>query len=1149
MIRRHSGKKFRALILFLLFSAVITSAVLSQSGPVTTNPASEPSVTPVTDNVTDNAALNLHRWGAVTLFHGLPSDRVNAIAEDTSGALWFGTDNGLVRYDGRQTQLFTGEGANTLPSARIRALKLDAAGALWIGTDAGAARLFDGQLERIPAAEGQAVRAFAESPQREFTLVTERGEILRFVSTSAGTPEAAAIRRSTPYADPNFGNSVTQKLDPSTHWQLSSNEKGAEARPTVLTSLAFQEKTGEWWIGSHARGALVNKDGELREAALRPPRPYFVDAVFAAAGRVWLGAQTGRQGSGLWFVQAEELLPFPLGTGSVTAIHGDEEDLWIGTSEQGAYLIRNSQPLEHLTFENTAGGLRSNHINTIFRDHEGIIWFGTDRGVCRYDRDSFRAARVGHLPDANFIRTLLVTKQGETLAGTNRGLFTLARGAEPAAWAQVTQIEGRSVFTLTEDATGAIWAGTDDGIYVRRAGSTGFTPVGQDSSVLADLEPEQVATPDDADTVATGRRDKVRAVVSFRGQIYALVFGRGIERIEAGRRGAVLTSEPARRALCLAVEPGGNQQAEAALWIGTTAGRVWRFDGSSTTQIFPKPDQPQTRLPAVHAIAFASGHAWFGTERGLFEWNGESAAPVLPPQSDVHALFALREQHVPEVIPQAALGRFVPGRQAAESAESAHRDGFTESPEQLSQPREVLWVGTKNAGLYKLLARDKVAIRFDTEQGLISQQIFAVAADQDGGRVWIGTNRGVVLHQPSDVAPRIEATRLVADRVYPHEDLEAEVNFPHTQTNFLLEVTALGSRNFPGQFQYEFTLRDKLGQPVRTLLTSDSQFAVEKLPRGPYSVQVRAISRDLVYSQPLKVRFRIPNAPFPWTTVMLASLLTVALAAAGYAFIQNRRIARANRQLAETNEELHETRIRLANETEAERSRIARDLHDQTLADLRHLLVLTDQMEKSALPEEDATLEAEALRNHFSASRAAKSPTPAVLRREIESISSEIRHICEDLSPSALENLGFLPALEWALNDAVTHLPAGEKFAYEFNCESDLEDRLKLSEIERIQLYRIVQEVINNICRHAQARQVQVNVRSESVSSDEPLRSLVIAITDDGIGFDSNSPGRTGHGMLNIRSRANLINAQVTWQAGKDNQGCRFEVRKNACVT
>ena len=1099
--------------------------VFSQSSPSTSEPASIPAAeTP--EPAADNATLNLHRWGAVTLFHGLPSDRVNAIAEDASGALWFGTDNGLVRYDGRRTQLVTGEGANALPSPRIRALKLDAAGGLWIGTDGGAARLFNGQLELIAATQGRAVRGIAEAPGREITVVTERGEILHFAT--AGGSDEKAIKRSSPYADPDFGKVVTRKFDAASHWQLSTGTAG-ETRPTELTAIAFSEKSGEWWIGSHSRGALVNKGGDVREAMLRNPRPYFVESVFAAGHRVWIGAQAGKQGSGLWFEQDGALVQFPLSTGTVTSLHGDETDVWIGTNNQGAFLLRNEQALEHLTFENTSGGLRSNHINTVFRDHEGIIWFGTDRGVCRYDRDSFRAARVSANGNSNYIRTMLVTRQGETLAGTNRGLFTLARAAEPAAWTQLAEPGERAVYALAEDDAGAVWAGTSSGLFVRHSAGAAFVPVIGDASA----SPPEIAEQEiiNAEAAEPRNRNSVRALVKFRGQIYALLFERGLERIEAGRRAPVLNDETVRRALCLAVEPGAAGNADAAIWIGTENGEVVRFDGEKTSAL-PRDKTAAISGAAVRAIAFASGRAWIGTERGLFEWNAQTGqlSPVIA-QADVFALLAMREQQIAEVQPQAALGRFVPGRQAAQSTESAQRDGFTENAESLTQPREVIWCGTKNAGLYKLLARDRVMIRFDTEQGLSSQQVFALAADQQSDRVWIGTNRGIVLHQPGHVPPRIEARRFVADRVYTPEDLNAEIGLEHTQANFLLEVAGLGSRTFPGQFQYEFTLRDKLGKPVRTLLTTDSQFAVEKLARGPYAIWVRAISRDLVYSEPLKVRFRIPNAPFPRTQVILGVLLIVALGAAGYAFIQNRRIARANRQLEETNTELQETRLRLANETETERSRIARDLHDQTLADLRHLLVLTDQLEKGG------------------AASGATLPTPATLRREIESISSEIRHICEDLSPSVLENIGFLPALEWALSDAVAHLPAEEKFTWEFICEGDLEDRLALSEIERIQLYRIVQEAINNICRHARARQVRMSVRAEATEA-HTRRDLVIEITDDGTGFDGQPHSATGHGILNIRSRANLIGAQVAWQNISRNgtSGCRFEVRKAACV-
>src|SRR5262245_26068592 len=146
-----------------------------------------------TPAVPDNATLNLHRWGAVTLFHGLPSDRVNAIAEDASGVLWFGTDNGLVRYDGRNVEAAPNE--SELPSRRILALKLDHHGRLWIGTDAGAARLRGNRIEVLPETRGRAASGIASSRQggrSEVTVVTGAGEIIRYREQAEGEGRGAS---------------------------------------------------------------------------------------------------------------------------------------------------------------------------------------------------------------------------------------------------------------------------------------------------------------------------------------------------------------------------------------------------------------------------------------------------------------------------------------------------------------------------------------------------------------------------------------------------------------------------------------------------------------------------------------------------------------------------------------------------------------------------------------------------------------------------------------------------------------------------------------------------------------------------------------------------------------------------------------------
>ena len=87
----------------------------------------------------NETATSLHRWGAVTLFHGLPSDQVRAVAQDAEGVMWFGTDAGLARYDGRRVQSVTSEG---LAGPRVRALAVGADGALWVACEAG-------YLERI----------------------------------------------------------------------------------------------------------------------------------------------------------------------------------------------------------------------------------------------------------------------------------------------------------------------------------------------------------------------------------------------------------------------------------------------------------------------------------------------------------------------------------------------------------------------------------------------------------------------------------------------------------------------------------------------------------------------------------------------------------------------------------------------------------------------------------------------------------------------------------------------------------------------------------------------------------------------------------------------------------------------------------------
>ncbi|MDX2040088.1 MAG: two-component regulator propeller domain-containing protein [Acidobacteriota bacterium] len=1077
MFKTLLTKTLGLIFLLALAASILAFQTEQNSLPQTGSLSAEPTPTPT---VTDLPTLNLHRWGAVTLFHGLPSDRVNAIAEDANGLMWFGTDNGLVRYDGRNVESVPGEAL--LPSRRILALKLDERGSLWIGTESGAARWRESHIQVLEATSGRAITAI-DAVQNEILMVSQRGEIFHYIESNpsqlnGGSSESSRLT-------PTLSST---RLDPTTNpAQLRTPNQAEESLPLLAVARISSE---QWAIGSAGRGVLVKREKEIQEIAGKSPRPFFVASAFAEGGKLWLGESANQRAGGLWLFSSNTIKRIPIETEAVRAIDGANDELWVGTNRRGVFLLKpeadNAKLIEHLTFENTAGGLRSNQINAVFRDREGVVWFGTDRGVCRYDRESFRAATLSGDSQSNYVRELLQASSGELWCGTNRGLFRLA--SPESSGVAIGEIENRSVYSLIEDAAGAIWAGTSGGLFVKTKDTASFVRVTDAPATEITIEndaaaesPETAAADPQAainnpQSSAPQPKESVRAIASFRGQIYAAHFGRGIERIEAGRRVSIqpkLTEVAAQRAICLAAE------GDEALWVGTSDGELWRYDGSQLKQVeTPIKRAESLSEKAIRAMTYADQKLWLATSTGLFVREAETFRLV---RGGIDAQDLLVKRDL--------------------------------------SGREIIWCATKNTGLLKLLPSENILIRFDTEQGLSSQQAFALASLTDSAGIWVGTNRGIVRHQPSSVEPRLAIKRLVAEKIHQPEDLIAELALPHTQRSFVLEVAGIASKTFPSQFQYEFILQTRTGQLLKKVQTLDPQFAPGELPSGGYAIEVRSVSRDLVYSAPLKLRLRIQSAPFPWGTLFLAGLALVAVTAAVWAFRQQFRLSKTNRTLADTNVELHETRLRLASETETERSRIARDLHDQTLADLRHLLVLTDQLPAGA---EDSL-----------------TPSPSEIRRKIESVSKEIRRICEDLSPSALQNLGFLPALEGALSDAVAQLPTEEKFAYEFICDPEIEDRLQLSEIEQIQLYRIVQEALNNVCRHAEAKQVRLIVR---VEGDD----LLIEVCDDGKGLVGVVTNRSGYGLANIRSRANLIGAQVSWQDAQP--GCRFELRKPLVV-
>ncbi|HTX32731.1 MAG TPA: GAF domain-containing sensor histidine kinase [Solirubrobacteraceae bacterium] len=195
---------------------------------------------------------------------------------------------------------------------------------------------------------------------------------------------------------------------------------------------------------------------------------------------------------------------------------------------------------------------------------------------------------------------------------------------------------------------------------------------------------------------------------------------------------------------------------------------------------------------------------------------------------------------------------------------------------------------------------------------------------------------------------------------------------------------------------------------------------------------------------------------------------------------------------------------------DAERGRWARELHDETLQALGGLRVLLS----SALRRSDADAQAQAMRQAI---------------EDIELEIGNLRAIISDLRPSLLDDLGLFPAIEALLD---RRRQSGLEITSDFTFPASADGAALTPEIETT-IYRILQESLTNVVKHAGA--TRVDIRLAPVDSD-----LVIEVSDDGNGFDTRA-GTEGFGLAGIRERVYLAGGQLEVESGS--AGTRIRAR------
>jgi signal transduction histidine kinase len=359
------------------------------------------------------------------------------ITQTSDGYLWIGTSAGLTRFDGVRFQPFAPDGQE-LESPTIFSLLGAGDGSLWIGTGVGLARWQGGKLTSY----GDSARGLIDNIRE---LKDGSIWVARSRTQDGRGPLCTVVK--TKIRCFGFGDGIPFR-----------DGKG----------LVFQSPDA-FWIGGAAALTQWSQGGSktYRLPALENNAQIagITSLAAAADGSLWVGVRQTGTGLGLQQFKDGNWKSFSMrgldgSSLSVSALLMDRhESLWIGTQDSGIYRIAGSR-VDHFS---SADGLSSNTVEGLFEDREGDLWVATSRGV-----DRFRDLRVISFSaheglSSNTALAVIASHSGIIWLSNGRSLDYI-RGDEVFS---LGGLPGREVTSLLEDSSGNLWAGIDDGIYVR----------------------------------------------------------------------------------------------------------------------------------------------------------------------------------------------------------------------------------------------------------------------------------------------------------------------------------------------------------------------------------------------------------------------------------------------------------------------------------------------------------------------------------------------------------------------------------------------------------------------------------------------------------------------------------------------------------
>lgn len=1052
---------------------------------------------------------------------GLSNSHVTSILQDREGFLWFGTADGLNRYDGYELRVFRHDPGDST-SVRgnwITGLREDARGDLWIILGIGGIDRFHRDSDTFEHVQSPApaphdppdrpvVMTASEDAEGQIWLGSQRG--LDWLSTEGDLARldhhplpgesderrpvvtAIAAGRDGTLWIGTAGQGVFAR-DPEGH--VSSLHTDGAAHVRVL----IEDAAGRLWVGARSGIYTIERETSAATADGAPParvaewpRDAGVPRNRAparmledGAGRIWVmfdgGSIARLDPGGTAFRRVEppgRLLARRAAIGRHVVLLAAGDRVWF--SSGGGLLVwdpTSDRLLDYPHDPTDPKSLPHNLVSALFEDRAGTLWIGTwGGGVAKLDERAVRFHRRRNpfgdpaMPSASSINALAVDRSGRLWLGTESGLYALddADSGDDGATRRAPLIGG-PIRSLLVDADGRLWVGRRKGLTIR-------VPEGDGAGRY--LTPPKELTNVEVDVFYEDRTRRI--------------------------------------------------------WLGTTRG-LWRLDPSGEVHTYPVGRDDPRALPSSQVSALcedSDGALWVGTyigglsrldvERGVFEH-------FLPTDDDTPTNASINSKSVTDLLEDSrgrlwigtysgGLNLFDRDRHVFEHITSADGLAGMRVAGILEDDDGRLWLST-NAGITRFDPDARTFMSFDVDDGLQANEFNVGARHRalDGTLLFGGIN-GFNVFRPdeireNEVLPPVVLTALrVMDRPARLADVrgsEHDIELPHDRNFIAFEFASLDFTN-PKKNRYAYRLEGL--DPDWILAGSRRYAAYTELDPGEYVFRVRGSNADGLWNEAgLALSIRIVP-PF-WRTSWFTALAVCTLALG--ALTTHRTITR--RRIAQT---LALERVRVA-EREHVREEVSRDYHDELGARLTKISLFTELIRRKMVGE----------RRDPGATEDGGIAAPPVA----SNIMTYVEKVAQSAEILSRESRDFI----WALNPANDSLLDVAHYLQEFGADLFEETPVSfsvegldagLSELRldmrwKRQVTLLVKEALANCMRHSRATNAALGFLVSGTH-------VTITIADDGTGTTpALGENGAGSGLGNMRARAAEIGGEISIEA------------------